>query len=383
MFIRYVCTILLTLMITGCSLSSGEGNSLPPPNLNSKPLNFTQASQYMARILTIPEQKVCLGNIEVEAPYQEPLVNAFLQELEVCLSQKMQVLERKRLREIVEQHRLETSNFFAKDNLQRLGQFTQVQYIALGELQERTVHYEILVKLVDVNTAIIHRAGKINLSKEYIPSSIIQEMSRLELAEKGYLAQLAQSQQILQYFTRSYTEHQSIQENQEQPLEVQFQARKKVLGNITPLKNGELLNQNDQYQLQIKLNKPAYLYSISVNSQGNIWPIFPHQNIMQDSSKQFYTLPGPDSQNWFTVQDRQGLGQIAMLISMRPIPELENLMEKVAKDKSESEISLKQPIFAIPEDITRKSKKQNSEQNSETLEIFKDSFVLPLWFQLR
>lgn len=390
-----VCILLLTSCNSLSSLTDWSSTSSP-----SAGLNFTQVSQGLARNLILPNQKICLGNFTVSASHQQPLAMSLQQDLEFEMAKYMQVLERRRLQEILEQHRIENSNFFNQDNINRIGQFAQVDYILLGEIQERTSDYEILGKIIDVKTAIIVKASKAFLSKNQVPAHLIQQMARHELLERGYPTKQEAAPEAMSYFTQSYLSSSSPQQNLQQPLQLQMLALKKVAGQISPLSNGDSLKPQDQYQIQIRLNKPAYLYSLAVHSDGNPSSIFPNtfphtpQNPLQ--SEQTYHLPGPDAEGWFVVTDQKGLGQIGVLLSMQPIPDLEQKILQLPSQNTptknnvktspllEKGLTIKDPIFPTLEGVARQSKRlaaQIQQKQQGQFTCYRDMVLLPVWFQ--
>lgn len=395
-FIYYICMMIVFYTISCHSMGnvSNLNTSYDMPNAN---LTFTQVGQTLAKNLIVPNQKVCLGQFTIATSYQEPLATSLQQEIEFEMSKQMQILERKRLQEILEQHRLENSNFFNQDQIERIGQFAQVDYIVLGNIQERTNDYEILAKLVNVKTAVIAKATKVYLAKEKVPPHLIQQMAQLELIESGYGKKSADKPELMGYFTQSYLSNSTGKQNQSQPLELQMRALKKVANEVSPLTNGDHLQPQDMYQIELSLNKPAYLYSLSLNGQGDIQPIFPNASA-QDmknplQANQTYHLPGPNAKDWFVVKDQAGLGQIGILVSIQPIPDLEKQMLQLPPQTqsqqdtsiaSKQELTIKKPIFPALDGVARKSKRaeQIDENTPDKFSCYRDTILFPVWFEV-
>jgi len=347
-------------------------------------MNWNELARYLARGLSISGEKVCIGSITVEEKFQEPLANGILQDLEWALSPSMEVLERKRLQDIISQHRLETSQFFARENLERLGHFTQVNYVVLGSMQERMSDYEIFLKMVSMKTAIIAKTAKAYLSKDQIPRHIIQAMAHEELLAKGHPR--PEQEPALPFFTQSYLSHVGTTSKAHKSLEVQFQVWKKRNGEISPLNSGETLQPKDQYQIQIQVNHPTYVYSISMGSDGRVIPIFPRGDSASNplEPNQIHYFPNADT--WFTVPDALGLVQIGMIVSWVPIPGLEQVLQQPLALSSQEPAAIQTRLFPEPSEIQRKRKLfQPSDTTTPSgVQIFsQDILLIPLYYTIQ
>lgn len=379
------------LFLLGCSTNSHRNISKEEIAITHK--DIKQAAQYLADNLCEPGKKVCLGKIQEESPSQHPLVQALLDELEVSIAGRMDLLERKRLQEIIDQQKLQTSDFFQQENLAKIGDFARVDYMILGEIHERTMDYDVLLKMVCMQSAIVKKAAKTNFSKDKIPAYIIREIARLELISKGY-KDLAQGKkgEILSYFARPYSA-QGIPNTQEDPLSMKFKAEKKKQDKITLLKPGETLEQNDRYRFHIMLNKSAYLYSIALDSQGRVSPIFPYgtqgilgQNFTNplQANKKYQFPPQESPEGWFTVKDTSGIGQIGIILSLKPMPDLEKLLEESTTSQDNSSIQIQAPLLGNEDDIPRNSKSIFSPTLQETnVSTFSETLKLPFWYSLQ
>ncbi len=379
----------LLSFILGCTASSNK--SLVREEVSMTQKDIAQAAQYVAQTLCEPGKKVCIGKIQEESQSQNPLIQAFLDEMEVAIAGKMDLLERKRLQDIIEQQKLQTSDFFQQEDLAKIGNFARVDYMILGEIHERTMDYDVLLKMVCMQSAIVKKAAKAAFSKDKIPSHIIREMARLELISKGY-RDIAQGKkgEILSYFTRQYN-NQTSHGDQEEALAMQFKAEKRKEQKISPMKMGETLAQNDEYRFQVLLNKSAYLYSVALDSQGKILPIFPYgsrgslgydfRNPLKPNTK-YQFPPQKDEEGWFMVQDKGGIGQIGILVSLKPMPELENLLQESSTQKDDSITKIQNPLFGSEEDIPRSSK--GPQPTQEILFSSNGEFLkIPLWYNVK
>jgi len=341
-------------------------------------MDMTDAARRLALELTIPQGKVCIGKISYEMESQKPLHDYFLHELELEVAGNMELVERKRIQELIQQQKFQTNDFFDQSNYKKIGQFASVDYLILATIQEHTTNYELTAKLVLIYTALVKKISRMHVSKEKIPPHVVREMARHELLAKGY-KDLAEGQkgEIVSYFKSPQP---IVYSMGSEPLTMKIQAYKKTPDGVQRLRDGEKLYKNDQYQFQLTVNQPAYVYAIHLAPNQQLTTLFTQEKpIPQDQ-----LLHIPNKNEWLKVQDHQGVGQIGLLVTLQPQPELHDKLQKW--DDNSTSDNIQEPCLIYSQHAVYRAQKSDDDVFPEEIgEIqifsFNGQIIYPLWFQ--
>lgn len=344
-------------------------------------LTMEEATRRMSLELAIPEAKVCIGGIKYDSPFQKPLHDYFVQEFEVSLATTMHLVEQNRLRELIEQQKFQTNDFFDQSNFKKIGKFASVDYIILGTMQERSIDYEVVTKIIELETAFVKKISRMYIGKDQIPSHVVREMARSELLSKGY-KELAEGTkgEIISYF-KSPAPHVRSGSAGSQPLGMKLKAFKKVNNNVQILHDGDVLHKNDQYRFQLMVNQPAYVYAIHLAPNQKLTPLFcSGQPIPQN---QLVNIPGGNTEQWLQVQDEKGIGQLGLLVTLQPMQQLDTLLEDWTSNDSPG-ASIQEPCLIYSEEAIIRANK--GEEDLEELSEIKvttiaDSIIYPVWYE--
>ncbi len=99
---------------------------------------------------------------------------------------------------------------------------------------------------------------------------------------------------------------------------------KRLRNNIEePVKDGEIIRQDDQYAIEFQAGNDPYVYIFQVDTKGKLTPIFPNSKI---SSKTNPVTPGafyriPESGKWFFLDENKGQEQVFFLAQKAPLPD--------------------------------------------------------------
>jgi outer membrane protein OmpA-like peptidoglycan-associated protein len=88
-----------------------------------------------------------------------------------------------------------------------------------------------------------------------------------------------------------------------------------------PVKDGEIIRQDDQYAVEFQAGDDRYVYIFQVDATGKLTPIFPNSQIPSKTNPvtpgAFYRIP--ESGEWFFLDENKGREQIFLLAQKVPL----------------------------------------------------------------
>lgn len=94
------------------------------------------------------------------------------------------------------------------------------------------------------------------------------------------------------------------------------------------MSSNETFFDGQRFRLRVTAEAPGYLYTLCLNSQGSALVLFPNnQGDPSNHLSRRSSLTIPDS-GWFQFDDEPGIEQVYLIISGRPIAELERASQR-------------------------------------------------------
>ncbi len=97
------------------------------------------------------------------------------------------------------------------------------------------------------------------------------------------------------------------------------------------VREGSTLRSGDQYRINVQANSDCYLYTITYDSLGDVYPLFPHPQINMSNYIRGgveYLIPG-EHDPWFTLDDNVGTETLFLIASYEPLKDLEQLIKRM------------------------------------------------------
>ena len=98
------------------------------------------------------------------------------------------------------------------------------------------------------------------------------------------------------------------------------------------LTDGDKVASGEQFRINVKTGKKAYLYIFNIDSSNHLYTLFPNKELALSNPLQGdvdYSIPSEDEGLMFTFDDNHGIERFYIFISSTPMITLENLMNKV------------------------------------------------------
>jgi len=98
------------------------------------------------------------------------------------------------------------------------------------------------------------------------------------------------------------------------------------------IENGGVLNSRDLFRISFQLQEEAYVYLLSLDSQGNLIKLYPGQDIglpVKLESRKLYFFPAGDE--WLKLDDNTGKEKIYLLASPEPIKGFDIKIDQLKK----------------------------------------------------
>jgi len=96
------------------------------------------------------------------------------------------------------------------------------------------------------------------------------------------------------------------------------------------VRNGDTLNSNDNYKIQISCNTECYTYIAQLDATGKMTPIIPGQYVDVANplrADEVYSFPSAD--NWFFLDENLGLEQVYFVIAREPRDDMERIFQRL------------------------------------------------------
>lgn len=167
-------------------------------------------------------------------------------------------------------------------------------------------------------------------------------------------------------------------------------------GRISPttVMDGDTLTARDNYKVQISCNTDCWVYIAQMDATGKVDPILPSGFVNVSNplnANELYSLP--EENNWFHLDDNQGIEQIYFIVSQTPRPDIESIFTQFEsinqKLVQKSTIKIEKPfvltrgiqgIRAAKEQIVTMRSGKNMTYEPTQLESLGGDVVITRWF---
>ncbi len=104
------------------------------------------------------------------------------------------------------------------------------------------------------------------------------------------------------------------------------------------LQTGDTLRSGEGFRVNVRLNRPAYVYVIDLEPEGTAYVVFPPAGrSSRVESDRIESLPGNSLRDVFRLNTRTGEERLIVVASVTPLEELEELLERRTEDRLDSE----------------------------------------------
>jgi hypothetical protein len=162
-----------------------------------------------------------------------------------------------------------------------------------------------------------------------------------------------------------------------------------------PIRNGDVLTENDNYKIQMTCNMDCYAYVAQLDAVGRMDPIVPSSLVeLRNPLSVDTTYSAPAGNNWFYLDSSKGIEQIYFIFSRTPRKDIELIFEQLTEANktlvAKEQISIQQPLKltrGIAGVRTGSAKKielasgEQSEYMSTVLESIEAELVITKWFR--
>ena len=96
------------------------------------------------------------------------------------------------------------------------------------------------------------------------------------------------------------------------------------------VRNGDTLNENDNYKIQVSCNTDCYTYIAQLDATGKMTPIIPGAFVDVKNplrAEEVYSIPGEN--NWFFLDKNVGLEQVYFVIAKEPREDIERVFQRL------------------------------------------------------
>ncbi len=189
-----------------------------------------------------------------------------------------------------------------------------------------------------------------------------------------YAAEFVIDPQVMREFAEKQIETQKEdRKNQEQDIEITFDFYD---SSGERLREGDVVQQGDQYQIMVKPKQKCHLYVINRDQKGAVYALFPRQEISTENPlqpNQEYYFPG--SGNMFRFDNVIGLESFYFVASLSPLKNIEFLIDKIEELGGETE-QARGLSRAIEQDLKRRGgagivQNNNTEKSQKAAEILR------------
>ncbi len=235
------------------------------------------------------------------------------------------VVERKLLDEVISEQKTQLSGIVDETSAKEIGRILGVDSIAIGTIINLGDKVEVNARLICTETGKVLGTGRIVANSTDDIKTLMQKIA-YNGTIKGKKSGTAKniSPESLSF-------------------QVNFVYRTAGLGELKPLRNGEVLESGDHYKIIFNPDKDCFVYVFQVDSVGQVFQLFPMEsfggvyvgNRNPVRLGQTYTLPSADRA---FVLDRQiGLERIYFVFSKTRDREIEGIYEELLQARSEKE----------------------------------------------
>ncbi len=143
----------------------------------------------------------------------------------------------------------------------------------------------------------------------------------------------------------------------EAPLEVQINVLQEVIAGQRskgiPIRNGDVLTENDNYKVQMSCSVDCYAYIAQLDSKGRLDPVVPSELVdLRNPLEADITYSAPNGNNWFYLDASKGVEQIYFIFSLTPRKDIELIFSQL--NEANKELVAKEPIsIEEPMKLTR------------------------------
>lgn len=104
------------------------------------------------------------------------------------------------------------------------------------------------------------------------------------------------------------------------------------------LQTGDTLRSGEGFRVNVRLNRPAYVYVVDLEPEGTAYVVFPPAGrSSRVESDRIESLPGNSLRDVFRLNTRTGEERLIVVASVTPLEELEELLERRTEDRLDSE----------------------------------------------